>query len=134
MDTYWPTPAMNFFVFVLYAVFPFNFGLFICDSFKRALVYGLTAGGWWAYCIRVDLAIRALEFLTMFKYIITGDGYMALPVKSDMNWLQFRDYIREQSYPRKKREMPCFKWGVIEFVNPQVMSVNDFSEHGCALI
>jgi hypothetical protein len=44
MNTYWPTPAMNFFVFMLYFVFPFNFGLFICDSFKRALLYGSIAG------------------------------------------------------------------------------------------
>ena len=70
----------------------------------------------------------------MFKYIIRADGYMAIGVKTEMNWLEFRDYVREQSRPRNKREMPCFMVGCVEFVNPEVMSVSDFSEHGCLLI
>lgn len=70
----------------------------------------------------------------MFKYIIRADGYMAIGVKSEMNLLEFQDYVREQSKPRNKREMPCFMVGCVEFINPQVMSVNDFAEYGCLLI
>ena len=64
----------------------------------------------------------------MFKYILVGDGYMATPIHSEMNWLEMEDYIRRVSAPRTKREKPCFQLGVWEFINPRVMSVNDYAD------
>jgi hypothetical protein len=70
----------------------------------------------------------------MYKYIIRGDDFMALAVHSEMLWHDFAEYVRVQSLPRNKREMPCFKWGVLELVNPKVMSPNDFADFLPALI
>lgn len=63
----------------------------------------------------------------MFKYILTGDGYMATPIHSEMNFLEMEDYIRQVSRPSTKREKPCFQLGVWELINPKVMSVNDYA-------
>lgn len=70
-----------------------------------------------------------------YKYIIKGDGLMALPVHSDMNWLEFYAYFRSQVkkiYP--KGNDTIWKWGVIEFINPKVMTMDDFINCGPALM
>jgi hypothetical protein len=63
----------------------------------------------------------------MFKYIIRADGYMATAVHSEKNWFEMVDFIREVSKPRNKREMPCLMVGCHEFINPVVMSVDDYA-------
>jgi hypothetical protein len=58
---------------------------------------------------------------------------MAISVLSSWNYVEFTDYIRERSKPRNKREMPCLRIGSVEFVNPHVMTVNDFAGAGALI-
>ena len=63
----------------------------------------------------------------MFDYIIKGDGMMALPVKSELNWTEFRELIRLQSMKiHPKGNDTIWYWGTIEFINPKAMCVDDF--------
>jgi len=66
---------------------------------------------------------------TKFRYIIRGNGYKAVAVHSDMNLLEFQDYVREHS---EKIHPSCrdfvFRIGVIELVNPEVMTIGDFAD------
>lgn len=70
-----------------------------------------------------------------FRYIIKGAGYMALPVKSELNLDEFTELIMMQSKKLHPKGTDwIWKWGTIEFVNPQVFTPDDFCEYGCALI
>lgn len=71
----------------------------------------------------------------MFKYIIKGDHRKALAVHSGMNWLEFTDYVRKRSvklHPDGSDRV--FRWGGVELVNPEVMSMSDYIDFLPALI
>lgn len=62
-----------------------------------------------------------------FVYIITGNGYKAMPVHSDLGLDEFNDYIRSQLWkPHKDSHELIFTWGTQDFVNPNVYCVDDY--------
>lgn len=66
---------------------------------------------------------------TKFRYIIRGNGNIAVPVHSDMDLLAMRDYVRENSESIHVNSFDrVFRLGVIELVNPEVMTVDDFAD------
>lgn len=71
----------------------------------------------------------------MWKYVITGNKHKALAVHSNMDYLRFRDYVREHSVKLHDDSFDVvFKWGAIDFVNPKVMLKDDFMNYGAAII
>jgi len=71
----------------------------------------------------------------MFTYVIKGEGMMALPVKSDLNWNEFKFLIKSRTRKlHPKAHDLVFKWGIIEFINPQVMTLKDFGSYCPALM
>jgi hypothetical protein len=71
----------------------------------------------------------------MFKYIIKGEQRKALAVHSDLNWLEFSEYIRVRSVKfHKDGTDTVFRWGGVEIINPKVMSAGDFVDFLPALI
>ena len=65
--------------------------------------------------------------MPQFKYVIRAEGCMAVAVHSDMNFLEFEEYVREHSekfHPKGRDTL--FRIGVIELVNPVVMMASDF--------
>jgi hypothetical protein len=70
-----------------------------------------------------------------YHYVIRGDGMMTLPVHSDLNWIEFEELIRRQTKKlHPKGYDTVWRWGVIEFINPKVMSVDGFMAFCPALI
>jgi hypothetical protein len=69
-----------------------------------------------------------------WRYIITGEGCMALPVHTKMPWSDFREYVRKMSVPKGKACKRVFRWGTLEFVEPVVHCVSDYVESSPALI
>jgi hypothetical protein len=66
----------------------------------------------------------------MQRYIICANGNKAIAVHSDLNWMEFTDYVRENSKPiHEDGTDRLFKIGMMEFVNPEVMSPNDFGNY-----
>ena len=71
----------------------------------------------------------------IFKYVITGDGMMALAVHSELNYNEFVELIRSQTKKiHPKGRDTIYRWGVIEFINPKVMIASDFVDYLPALI
>lgn len=65
-----------------------------------------------------------------YKYIIAGDGNMAVAVHSGMNWMDFAEYVRVSSkklHPKGRDRV--FRLGGIELVNPIVYSPSEFADH-----
>lgn len=65
-----------------------------------------------------------------FKYIIKAAGDIAFPVHSELNYFEFKEYIGDQC----KKLHPqghdvILKIGAKEYVNPEVMMVDDFVNH-----
>jgi hypothetical protein len=70
-----------------------------------------------------------------YRYIIKGEGTMAMPVQSDLDWMEFKDHIQRQTkklHPKSHDTVWC--WGTTEFINPKVMSVDDFANFCPAII
>ena len=67
-----------------------------------------------------------------FTYIINADNEggqprIGIPFKTNMNFLEFQDYVREQCeliHP-KGRDV-VWKYSTWELVNPEVMMVEDY--------
>ena len=71
----------------------------------------------------------------MYKYIISGDGMMALAVHTNLLYLDFERYVKQQSQKlHPKGTDTYFRYGVFQFINPVVWPVNDFANHLPALI
>lgn len=71
----------------------------------------------------------------MFNYILKGNGNMAVPVSSDMNSFEIQDYIRRNSRKIMKNSFDTvFSFGVIDFVNPEIITVDDFHKNLCYII
>lgn len=68
----------------------------------------------------------------MFTYVIKGEGYMALPVKSELNLIEFKLLIKNQCKLVDGNNV--WYWGIFGFVNPIVYTLSDFGEIGAALI
>jgi hypothetical protein len=71
----------------------------------------------------------------LYTYIIVGDGLMAHPFKSDLNWFEFVEYIKDHSvktHPKGQDTVWC--WGTIEFMNPRVMMLNDFANYMAGIL
>ena len=67
----------------------------------------------------------------MFKYILTGNGSKATAIRSSLNCMEIKDYVRENSHKLHPESSDVvFRIGMIEFVNPQVMSADDFVDFG----
>ena len=65
----------------------------------------------------------------MFRYILRANGSMAVAIRSEMNYLEFAEYIRSNSSRLHKHSNDrIFRLGTQEFINPEVMSPNDFAE------
>ncbi len=63
-----------------------------------------------------------------FTYILSGNGYMATPIKTNLLLGEFEDYIRDRSEKiHKNSHDTIFKLGAIEFVNPKVNMVSDYT-------
>ncbi len=63
----------------------------------------------------------------MFKYILTGNRCKAISIHSSLNCMEIKDYIRENSHKlHPEGDDVVFKVGIMEFVNPEVMSKEDF--------
>jgi hypothetical protein len=70
-----------------------------------------------------------------YTYILRADGYKAMPIRSSLNYNDMKEYIRVHSkkvHPEGRDVV--FRWGAINFFNPVVMTVNDFSNRLPALI
>ena len=71
----------------------------------------------------------------MFRYIITGNGMKALAVKSDLNFTDFQELIKRQSrksHPEGQERI--WSYGMIDFVDPQVHTLDSFANGGyCGL-
>ena len=71
----------------------------------------------------------------MWKYVLVGNGMTTMPIHSDMCLMELVEYIRNESKKiHPKSNDTIFKWGVIEFVNPRVFTLNDFVNNCPALI
>ena len=71
----------------------------------------------------------------MFRYVISANGLKALPVHSELTLLEFQQLVREQSKPLHPESTDrVWRWGVIEFVNPVVHTLEDYGSHMPALI
>jgi hypothetical protein len=71
----------------------------------------------------------------MYKYVIRAENSMALVVHSEMNWLEFQNYIlRKTTKLHPKGHDTVFKYGVIEFINPKVMTLDDYANFCPALM
>ena len=66
------------------------------------------------------------HFKTMkqFKYIVSGDDSIAMPLLSSMPYLDIVEYIRQVS--DKKDKTPVFTWGSLKIFNPVVQTVDDY--------
>jgi len=69
----------------------------------------------------------------MYKYLIAGDHYVAVPVHSDLNWNEFNDYMRTQYkkiHPKGKDIV--WKCGIsgMEVINPRVTTPDDYADFG----
>lgn len=71
----------------------------------------------------------------MYSYVITGNGYKALPVKSELGFSELEKLIRMQSRSvgPGSTEM-VWNWGVIEFINPKVHILQDYANTAPALM
>lgn len=70
-----------------------------------------------------------------FRYVITGKGMMALAVHSDLNWIEFEDCIKRQTNKiHPKGADTIWRWGTIEFINPQIKTADSFLDFCPALI
>jgi len=71
----------------------------------------------------------------MFSYIIRANGGKALAVHSDLMLQELRDLVRKQS-KKVHPEGTDTIWmsGTREFINPEVMLVNDFANFAPTLI
>ena len=70
-----------------------------------------------------------------FYYIIVGDtpsGYPrgAAAVKSNLNYIQFKDYIDSKTEKlHESGKDRIFRLGAIDFVNPKIMFPEDFKNY-----
>lgn len=70
-----------------------------------------------------------------WKYVIKGEGRIALAVHSSMQLHELKEYIRLKSkrlHPQGTETVYC--WGGLDIVNPQVMLIQDFVDFCPALI
>uniref|UniRef100_A0A6M3XPU7 Uncharacterized protein n=1 Tax=viral metagenome TaxID=1070528 RepID=A0A6M3XPU7_9ZZZZ len=71
----------------------------------------------------------------MWKYILSGQGMRAMAVHSDLNLLEFQDFIREHSERLHADSYDTvFRWSAIEFINPKVFTRDSFVDYIPALI
>jgi hypothetical protein len=71
----------------------------------------------------------------MFKYVIRAEGNMALVVQTEMNWLEFPEYIRKRTRKlHPKGHDTVYRYGVTEFINPVVMTLEDYANFCPALM
>lgn len=61
------------------------------------------------------------------RYIIKADGQRAFPVHSDLSLKELQEYVRKNS------KSDIFRVGSLEYINPKVMTVEDFADC-CPLI
>ena len=79
--------------------------------------------------------MRDMKMEREFIYVLVGNGYMAMPVKSSLSYLKMKDHIRTNSRKiHKNSHETVFSWGTIDFVNPEIMMVSDFAQRSPALI
>jgi len=72
---------------------------------------------------------------TKFAYILTGNGLKAMPIHSDLMLGEIQEYIRKRSKKiHKDGKDVVFCFGVTEFINPEIMMVNDYVDNLPALI
>jgi hypothetical protein len=70
-----------------------------------------------------------------FRYVITGDDYMALAVHSEMPYDVFKAHIRKETHKiHPKGRDTVWRWGIVEFINPTVLMSDDFVNGYHALI
>lgn len=62
----------------------------------------------------------------MFKYIIKADYRIGIAVHSDLNYNEFKDYIRMISV--RDHNNTCITVGTNVYYNPVVMLPNDFAD------
>ena len=78
---------------------------------------------------------RQNENKTTYKYVIVGDGNVAMAVKSDLPLDEFREKIRKQSKKtHPKGRDTVWVWGPTEFINPRVMTPEGFADDCPALL
>jgi len=71
----------------------------------------------------------------MFRYVIRAENNMALVVHSEMNWLEFPEYIKSRSKKlHPKGHDTVYRHGVIEFINPVVMTLDGYGNFAPALM
>lgn len=66
--------------------------------------------------------------INMFKYVITGDGSMAVVILSDHDYFTFRKGFFEHHVQKinSKSHHTVYKRGVLEFINPKVWMADDY--------
>ena len=71
----------------------------------------------------------------MYSYILSANNRKALAVKSELTYFELRDKIRAQSKRLHEDSTDTvWHWGVMGFVNPQVMTLGDFANSCPAII
>ncbi len=64
-----------------------------------------------------------------FKYIIAGDGNMAIVAHSSLNLFEFRDLIKSNTHKIHPKGRDTFwRIGACELINPRVFTVSDFAD------
>jgi hypothetical protein len=68
----------------------------------------------------------------MWKYVIVGDGRMAIGVHSSLNYVEFKDHIERLIVV--ENGVRGFRSGIDLFLNPRIMLADDFVDYLPALI
>ena len=72
---------------------------------------------------------------TKFAYILKGNGMKAMPIHSDLMLGEIQEYIRKRSKKiHKDGRDVVFRFGVTEFINPEIMMVDDYVDFLPALL
>lgn len=70
-----------------------------------------------------------------FTYVLVANGGKAFAIKSDYNWLEMDEYLHRHCKPLHPDSTDrVFKWGITDYINPKIMSLNDFGNYCPALI
>jgi len=71
----------------------------------------------------------------MYHYILVGDNYRAVPVKSELLHDALAAQIRaESSYLHGDSNDTIYRIGAVEIVNPRLMFPGDFTKQGCYIL
>ena len=63
----------------------------------------------------------------MYEYVLTGLGMMAVSIRSDMNWCEIEEYIKENTIYEKPEAMVGVMYiGSHEFHSPKIYMAEDF--------